>query len=148
MFHFVLPELETSFFVLTEICHQNEVNDWVLSCLLFFFCSIISNTIIIIRTIFGPVWNSIALSRYYLGSTMLAIPLAIAESITFRCLMIFFFNDTVMVNDEFLATFLNLYNTMIGQMISIVRLNIGEFLYQPEYKFLSGNCIIPEYEKT
>ena len=79
---------------------------------------------------------------------MLAIPLAIAESITFRCLMIFFFNDTAMVNDEFLATFLNLYNTMIGQMISIVRLNIGEFLYQKEYKFLSGNCIIPENEKT
>ena len=88
-----------------------------------------TNTIIIIRTFLGPVLNSIALFRYYLTSTLLAIPLAIAESIIFRCLMIFFFNDTAMVNDEFLATFLNLFNTMIGQMISIVRLNIGEFLY-------------------
>ena len=53
-----------------------------------------------------------------------------------------------MVNDEFLATFLNLFNTMIGQIISIVRLNIGGFLYHQEYEFLSGNCIIPIYEKT
>ena len=125
-----------------------EVNNLVLSCLLFFFCSNISNTLIIIRTFFGPVLNSIALLRYYLTSTLLACPMAMAESIIFRCLMIFFFNDTVMVNDEFLATFLNLFNTMIGQMISIVRLNIGEFLYHQEYEFLSGNCIIPIYEKT
>ena len=118
------------------------------SCLLLFFCSIIANTITIVRTFIGPVLNSIALFRYYLTSTLLAIPLAIAESIVFRCLMIFFFNDTAMVNDEFLATFLNLFNIMIGQMISIVRLNIGEFLYYEEFKFLSGNCIIPKYEKT
>ena len=45
------------------------------NCLLFIFCSIITNSIILIRTFLGPLYNAVALLRYYIGSTMLSIPL-------------------------------------------------------------------------
>ena len=90
-----------------------------------------------------------ALLRYYLGSTMLSIPLGFAESILFRCLMIFSWKKYAMINDEFLARFLFLFNFMIGQIISVVRLKIEDFeiLFNEEYEFLSGLCYTTKDEK-
>ena len=76
----------------------------------------------------------------YLVSTMLAIPLGFAEIILLRCIRIFSWRNYAMVNDEFIARFLNLFNVMIIQMFSIIRLKNNELEVRFEYKFISGIC--------
>ena len=43
-----------------------------------------------------------------------------------------------MVNDEFLATFLGIFNLLIGQLISGLRVMLGEFYQREEFATLSG----------
>ena len=102
-----------------------------------------------IRWVFGPVGYGLTSLRYYVNSSQLCIPLGIAESILFRCLMIFSWKKYAMINDEFLARFLFLFNFMIGQIISVVRLKIEDFeiLFNEEYEFLSGLCYTAKDEK-
>ena len=44
-----------------------------------------------------------------------------------------------MIDDDFLATFFNLFNFLIvGQILSVIRLLSGEFYFKDEYGTLSG----------
>ena len=54
-----------------------------------------------------------------------------------------------MMNDEFFATFLFIFNFMIGQMISVIRLKLGDIgvLFNGGYDFLSGRCVTTKHEK-
>ena len=76
----------------------------------------------------------------YLASTMLAIPLGFAEIIILRCIRIFLWKNYAIMNDEFFARFLNLFNVMVIQMFSIIRLKNDELEVRFEYKFISGIC--------
>ena len=98
------------------------------------------DTIIMFRLFYGPIGNITSLAICYLISTLLSVPLGFAESILYQCLLIFFWKQFGMINDELLATFFILFNIMIGQMISVVRLCIGfEKLFFKEYQILSGD---------
>ena len=72
-----------------------------------------------------------------------------SECVLFRCMMIFSWKKYAMMNDEFFATFLSIFNFMIGQMISIIRLKFGDHgvLFNGRYEFLSGRCITTIHEK-
>ena len=80
-----------------------------------------------IRWLFGPVGYTMAIFRFYLASSLLCFPLGITESILFQCVMIFSWKKCAMINDEFFATFFNLTNFMMAQMISVIRLMTGEY---------------------
>ena len=98
------------------------------------------DTIVMFRLFYGPIGNITALAICYLISTLLSVPLGFAESILYQCLLIFFWKQFGMINDELLATFFIHFNIMIGQMISVIRLSIGfEKLFFKEYQLLSGN---------
>ena len=43
-----------------------------------------------------------------------------------------------MLNDEFLATFFGIFNLLIGQLISGLRVMLGEFYQREEFATLSG----------
>ena len=109
--------------------------------------SIILSNIIIVRTLFGPIGNAITQLRYYFITSLYSIILGSTETMLFRCLMIFSWKKYAMVNDEFFATFLNLFNFMIGQVISIVRFFIGDFFYHDGFQMFSGYCTNPKIEK-
>ena len=100
----------------------------------------IQSNILIGRTLFGPVGIAITEIRYYLITSAVSAFLGVTEVSFFRCIMIFFWKKYAMVNDEFFATFLNLFNFMIGQMISIVRFFIGDFFVHNGYQMFSGYC--------
>ena len=102
--------------------------------------SIILSNIIIVRTLFGPIGNAITQLRYYLITSMYSIILGSTETMLFRCLMIFSWKKYAMVNDEFFATFLNIYNLMIGQIICIICFYIGNFSLHNGYQMFSGYC--------
>ena len=108
------------------------------SCLLFLIFSYVNDILLEIRSIFGPIGSSASMLIYYLRSTMLAIPLGYAESILYKCAMIFWWNKCAMLNDEFLATFFGIFNLIIGQLISGLRVMLGEFYQREEYAILSG----------
>ena len=98
------------------------------------------SNILIFRTLFGPVGNAITHLRYYIISSMYSMLLGSTESLLFRCIMIFSWKRYAMVNDEFFARFLNLFNLMIGQMISFVRLFTGNFIFHNGFQIFSGHC--------
>ena len=102
--------------------------------------SVIHSNILIARTLFGPVGNSITHFRYYVISSMYSMILGSTETMLFRCIMIFSWKKYAMVNDEFFATFLNLFNLMIGQMISIIRFFMGNFFFHKGFQIYSGYC--------
>ena len=102
--------------------------------------SIILSNIIIVRTLFGPIGNAITQLRYYLITSLYSIILGSTETMLFRCLMIFSWKKYAMVNDEFFATFLNIYNLMIGQIICIICFYIGNFSLHNGYQMFSGYC--------
>ena len=104
------------------------------------FFSVIHSTIVFVRTLFGPVGNAITHLRYYTISSMSSIIYGFTETMLFRCIMIFSWKHYAMVNDEFFATFLNIFNVMIGQMISIVRLFSGDFFFHKGFQIFSGYC--------
>ena len=101
---------------------------------------VIHSHILIGRTLFGPVGNAITQFRYYFLTSTFSIILGATESMLFRCIMIFSWKKYVMVNDEFFATFLNIYNLMIGQIVSIVSFYIGDFFLHNGYEMFSGYC--------
>ena len=97
------------------------------------------DSISIMRIFFGPLGNAPAIFICYLFSTCLCIPLGYAETILFRCLLIFFWKKCAMMNDELLSTFFMLFNFMIGQIITVIRFYIGfNKLFHKEYEFVSG----------
>ena len=98
----------------------------------------IYSTISEIRWFFGPVGYGLTSLRYYVGSSMLCILLGIAESVLFRCLMIFSWKTAASINDEFVSTFFAILNVILAQMISIIRLMSGQFHSKDYFGFLSG----------
>ena len=109
--------------------------------------SVIHSNIIIVRIFYGPVGNALTHFRYYLHSLAYPIILGYTETMIFRCLMIFSWKKYAMVNDEFFATFLNIFNFMMGQIISLVRFFIGDFFYHDGFQMFSGYCTNPKIEK-
>ena len=91
-----------------------------------------------IRWIFGPVGYGLTSLRYYVMSSLLCLPLGIAESVLFRCLMIFSWKTAASINDEFVSTFFAILNFILAQMISIIRLMSGQFHSKYYFGFLSG----------
>ena len=79
--------------------------------------------------------------RYYLLSSLLSFPLGITESILFQCLMIFSWKKCAMISDEFLATYFNIANLMMAQMISMIRLMTGEYERKDFFFYWSGTEI-------
>ena len=114
--------------------------------LLVIFCSLISDTIIQIRNIFGPVGVNITLLKYYAISVLLTVPLGFAESILFKCFMVFFWKKLAMINDDFLAMFFKLFNFMVAQIISVIRMTNGDFYKGGSFRTISGMDIEADEE--
>ena len=101
---------------------------------------VIHSHILIGRTLFGPVGNAITQLRYYLITSTYSIMLGAAETILFKCILIFSWKNYAMVNDEFFATFLNIFNLMIGQIVCIICFYIKDFSLHNGYQMFSGYC--------
>ena len=101
---------------------------------------VIHSNILISRTLFGPVGDAITQLRYYFITSIVSVILGSTEIMLFRCIMIFSWKKYAMVNDEFFATFLNIYNLMFGQIVSIVSFYIGDFFLHNGYEMFSGYC--------
>ena len=106
----------------------------------------ISDSILQLRNLFGPVGINITLFNSYILSTCLNVPLGFAESVLFQCFMVFFWKKLAMINDDFLATFFFLFNLMISQIISLIRLMNGDFYKRDAFGILSGIDIETEKE--
>ncbi len=52
-----------------------------------------------------------------------------------------------MINDDFFATFFNMFNLMVVQIISVIRLMTGEFHERDEYPILSGIEVLENTKK-
>ena len=76
--------------------------------------------------------------KWYCCKDVNTSALGYAESILYKCGMIFWWNKCAMLNDEFLATFLGIFNLIIGQLISGLRVMLGEFYQREEFAILSG----------
>ena len=108
------------------------------NCILFTVGRFIYSTILEMRMFFGPVGYGLTSLRYYVASSQLSIPLGIAESVLFRCLMIFSWKTAASINDEYVSTFFAILNIILAQMISIIRLISGQFHSKDYFGFLSG----------
>ena len=109
------------------------------NCLHVVFSSFVTSTILVIRSLFGPIGSFLTLFWYFLHSLMLAIPLGYVECILFKWLLIFFWKKFAAINDDFLATFFNMFNIFIVALtISIFRLMIGEFHLRDDFEIFSG----------
>ena len=113
-----------------------------------FIIAVTHSNILISRTLFGPVGNAITHLRYYIISSMYSMLLGSTETLLFRCIMIFSWKHCAMVNDEFFGTFLNIFNVMICQMLSIVRLFIGNFFLHRGFQLFSGYCTNVKSDQT
>ena len=102
---------------------------------------VIHSNILISRTLFGPVGDAITQLRYYFITSMVSVILGSTEIMLFRCIMIFSWKKYAMVNDEFFATFLNIFNLMIGQIVCIICFYIKDFSLHNGYQMFSGYCI-------
>ena len=109
-------------------------------------CTFISDTIIQIRNILGPVGVTFTLLKYYAMSVLLAAPLGVAESVLFKCLMVFFWKKLVMINDDLLATFLMRFNVMVALILSMIRVMTGDFYKGGAFGIISGMNIEAEKE--
>ena len=97
-----------------------------------------------IRWFFGPIGYGLTSLRYYVMSSLLCLPLGIAESVLFRCLMIFSWKTAASINDEYVSRFFAIWNFIIAQMISIIRLMLGQFHHKDYFGLISGvdmNCL-------
>ena len=112
------------------------------NCILANFILVPHSIVIIVRTLFGPVGCAVTDFRYYLISCQFTIMLGFCEAMLVRCMMLFSWKIYVMVNDEFFSTFLNIFNIMMGQMFTIIRFFIGEFVTSHNgYPIYSGYCV-------
>ena len=91
-----------------------------------------------IRWFFGPIGYGLTSLRYYVMSSLLCLPLGIAESVLFRCLMIFSWKTAASINDEYVSRFFAILNFIIAQMISIIRLMLGQFHHKDYFSLISG----------
>ena len=112
------------------------------SCLQWALQSFIRASILEFRVLFGPIGSFATLFFYFNNSVALSIPMGFAESILFKCLLGFFWKKFAAIDDDYLATFFNIFNLLIvGSMISIIRLMNGEFYLRYDYGIFSGDKI-------
>ena len=116
------------------------------NCLVGFVGSFIYFTISIIRWIFGPVYYTITTLRYYSTSIMLCIPLGFTEGIVFRCCMIFFWKKCALIDDDFLATFFIMFNLMIINIFSLVRVMTDHFHKIEVFSIIYGQKVECEHD--
>ena len=108
------------------------------NCIIFMIIYPMMLTIDQLRWFYGPIGYTLAISKQYLASCLLCIPLGFTESISFRLLMIYSWKHCAMINDEFCAKFFNTFNFILIQMISMFRLIIGEFETIELFTIFSG----------
>ena len=102
-----------------------------------------SSTMILIRSFFGPIGKIPTLFHYALFSILLGLPMFLAESIIFKCLLIFFWKRFAALDDDFFAVFFNIFNFLIvGLGITIVRIMTGEFQHRLDFGHWSGVEIV------
>ena len=65
-------------------------------------------------------------------------PLALAECIVFRCIMIFCWKRVAMIDDKFLSKFFNSFNRLVGICFACIQYMTGQF-YHEGYIILSGD---------
>ena len=121
--------------------------DQVFGFSLFVFAVInfITASMILIRPFIGPMGNIPALVIFSLYSILLALPMSWAESIVFKCLLIFFWKRFAALDDDFFAMFFNIFNFLIiGFGITGVRLMTDEFQRRIDYDFWSGIELVNE----
>ena len=112
-------------------------------CLNYVIMGIIINTSLTIRWLYGPIGHIVTMIYYSLHSIMLGMPMALAEMVIFRCLLIFFWKKFASLDDEFFATFFTMFNfIIIGFGLTIIRLMKGEFEQRYDYGTISGNEIV------
>ena len=73
-----------------------------------------------------------------MASSQLCIPIGIAESVLFRCLMIFSWTTAASINEQYVSTFFAILNFILAQMISIIRLMLGQFHHKDHFSLISG----------
>ena len=111
----------------------------------FALVNFISSTMILIRSFCGPIGDILAVFHYVLSSVMLGFPMSLAESIIFKCLLIFFWKRFAALDDDFFAVFFNIFNFLIvGLGITIVRLMTGEFQHRIDFGYWSGIEIVDD----
>ena len=109
----------------------------------YFLMCFISDSLMTIRWLFGPMGKIVTLIFYCLGSLMLNIPMALAESVMFRCLLVFFWKKISSIDDDFFAAFFNMFNIIIiGFGLTTIRLMTGEFEHRYDYGTISGNTFV------
>ena len=111
----------------------------------FVVINFISSLLVLMRSFIGPMGNIPALVYFALYSVLLALPLSFAESIIFKCLLIFFWKRFAALDDDFFALFFNVFNFLIiGFGITAIRLMTGEFQRRIDYDFWSGIELVDE----
>ena len=108
------------------------------NCVMFMMASFVYYTVSEIRWLFGPVGYFLTTLKYYAFSAILCVPLGCTESILFRCLKIFFWKKSAMLNEDFLAMFFNGFNFVMAQMISVIRMMTGQFHHRELFSVISG----------
>ena len=112
-------------------------------CSIYVLMRTINDILLTTRWLYGPIGHIATLIRYSIDSIMLGMPLALAEGVIFRCLLIFFWKKFASLDDEFFATFFTLFNfIIIGFGLTIIRLMKGEFEHRYDYGTLSGIEIV------
>ena len=102
----------------------------------------ISHTLITIRWLYGPIGHTATIITYSLTSLQLNMPMALAEGVIFRCLLIFHWKKFASIDDDFFAKFFYMFNfIIIGFGLTIIRLMEGEFEHRYDYGTISGNEI-------
>ena len=105
--------------------------------------SFISHTLTTIRWLYGPIGHIATIVIYSLGSLSLSIPMALAEGVIFRCLLIFHWKKFASIDDDFFAKFFYMFNLIIiGFGLTTIRLMEGEFEHRYDYGTISGNEIV------
>ena len=57
--------------------------------------------------------------------TMIAHPLSYAESVMYKCLLIFNWKKCAALDDEYWATFMSLFNISLGMLVGSSRMILG-----------------------
>ena len=112
------------------------------ACSHYVLINIPNDTLLTIRWLYGPIGHIATIIIYSLGSLQLSIPMAFAEGVIFRCLLIFHWKKFASIDDDFFAKFFYMFNfIIIGFGLTIIRLMEGEFEHRYDYGTISGNEI-------
>ena len=69
--------------------------------------------------------------------SLIAFPMAYAESVMYKCLLIFNWKKCAAIDDEYWGTFMSLMNASLGMLVGSSRLALGN-VYHEGFKMWSG----------